>query len=68
MRLFYKIEVDPHPSDDVRDKETPYFWRIVSINVDDPNSKYCTTTAGWAETPEKAFNDALNFYKKYKTN
>lgn len=66
MKLLYRIEIDPHPSDDIADKDKPYFWRLSSINRDNPNSKYCTVTGGWSETPEKAFEDAHNFYKKYK--
>lgn len=64
MNLHYRIEVSLEPNyHDCANK--PYFWRIASLNIDNPNSQYCTTTAGWAETPEKAFEEAKMFYDKY---
>lgn len=57
----YKIEVHTQPN-----KKGEYFWRIASINTENPDSQWCTSTAGWANTPEEAFVEAKRFYDKYK--
>lgn len=61
----YQIEVimTPHYHDN---PNAPYFWRIASINTENPDSQWCTSTAGWAKTPEEAFAEAKRFYDKYK--
>lgn len=65
MKIFYKITVNPEPNyHDSPDK--PYSWMIASIDIDNPNSTYCNSGFGRAETPEKAFEEALNYYNKYK--
>lgn len=57
----YKIDVDltPHPLDH---EENPYFWMIV---VEDEFGSHNTGNCGWAETPEKAFEEALEEFKKF---
>ena len=61
----YKIEVNvtPHYHDS---PNKPYFWRLASINTENPKSDWCTSVAGWANTPEEAFAEAKRFYDKYK--
>lgn len=41
----------------------PYFWCLMSNTGKD----WCNETAGWASTPEKAWEEAISFYKKYGT-
>jgi len=57
----YKIEVHMKP-----DEKGNYFWMIASINTTNPNSQWCNSGAGWANSPEEAFAEAKRFYDKYK--
>ena len=61
----YRVEVGmmPHYHDS---PNRPYFWRLASINTENPDSQWCTCSAGWANTPEEAFAEAKRFYDKYK--
>ena len=53
----YYIEVimTPHPWDS---PNAPYFWVIIK---DGCNTGGC----GWSDTPENAWRDALEYFKKY---
>lgn len=63
----YKIEVNMEPQyHDSPIPNAPYFWRLASINTENPESEWCTSTAGWSNTPEEAFAEAKRFYDKYK--
>lgn len=66
MNWLYKIEIDPHPSDDIKDKDNPYLWKVLCVNRECLNSIYSVVNAGWAKTPEEAFKEAKRFYDKYK--
>ena len=57
MEYEYRIEVcmTPHPWDN---KHKPYYWIIFEGN--------CNAGFGWCETPDKAWEEALAYYKKYK--
>lgn len=65
MKFAYKIDVHMYPSYHDNPKE-PYFWMIASIDTTNPDSEWCNSGAGWAETPEKAWEQALAYYNKYK--
>jgi len=47
------VNMSPHEWDS---KSKPYFWMISKNN--------CNYGHGWSETPEKAWKDALEYYKK----
>ena len=57
----YKIEVHMTP-----DEKGKYFWMIASVNTTNPDSQWCNSGAGWADSPEEAFTEAKRFYDKYK--
>lgn len=65
MKLKHRIEVNVEPNNTLN-PNSPYFWRIASVNIENPDSDWCTTTAGWAISPEEAFAEAKRFYDKYK--
>lgn len=65
MKMFYRIEIYPEPNYSSSSSKS-YFWRVASIDKDNPDFKYCTIIAGWSETPEKAFEEASYFYNECK--
>jgi len=56
----YKIEVGvtPHTHDN---KLQPYYWTIFCFC-----DAWCNEGHGWAKTPELAWSEAYDFYKRYK--
>jgi hypothetical protein len=61
MNPQFKIEVCVTPNEKENVKQ-PYFWVLYKYCGD-----WCNENAGWAETSEKAWNDAFSFYKRYKS-
>ena len=61
MKKIYKIEVMMFPNNEL-DSSKPFFWCIMSNTGKD----WCNETAGWESTPEKAWEEAIRFYRKYK--
>ena len=60
----YSIDVSMTPVEYDNPKK-PYFW-FIKVHV---NRACCNGGHGWAATPEKAWKDALEYYKKaYKEN
>ena len=57
----YKIEVHTRPNE-----KGEYFWMIASIDPTNPESQWCNSGAGWANSFEEAFVDAKKFFDKYK--
>lgn len=57
----YKIEIGitPHYHDN---KHKPYYWIILGFYND-----WCNEGFGWAETPEKAWKEAEEYFKSYKS-
>ena len=63
MKTSYKIEIELCPTD-TTNKDEPYFWSLMSSNEDGWN----VSMAGYAATPEKAFEKVYGYYEKiYKT-
>ena len=60
MNQNYKIEVGVTPS--LKDnKLQPYYWVLFAYYGD-----WCNESAGWATTPELAWNEAYNYFVRYK--
>ena len=59
----YKIGVYMTPSYH-DNKYKPHFWILFKWCGDD----WCNDGCGWAETPEKAWEEAYDFYTKFKIN
>ena len=57
----YKIEVYLYPNNTI-DIAKPFFWCLRSCY----GKEWCTETAGWESTHEKAWKEAYRFYKEYK--
>lgn len=57
----YKIEVSMNPSQ-CNDYKDLYFWCIFGRNSDD--IYWSNFRHGWAKTPEKAWEDAKEYYNK----
>lgn len=62
MKLVYKISVDLAP------QNGKYFWVLQNLNIEANDGGWCTSSAGWADTYDDAWNQAKNFYEKYKIN
>ena len=58
----YKIEIGLRPHYHDNEKE-PYFWCLLTWNV--THKEWYNNGFGWAESPEKAWEQAYIFYKKY---
>ena len=58
----HKIEISMNPNHEDNSAE-PYFWIIRSIDETNPKSDLCTVTAGCAQTTDKAWSEAANYYK-----
>jgi len=56
----YKIEigVTPHYHDN---KLQPYHWTLFAYY-----DTWCNEGSGWANTPTEAWNEAYNFFVRYK--
>ncbi|MCL2216995.1 MAG: hypothetical protein FWB91_08260 [Defluviitaleaceae bacterium] len=55
----YRIEVWVTPSKD-ENPANPYFWILYRYD-----GNWFNQNAGWAKTPETAWQDAYNFYKDH---
>ena len=55
-----QVSFTPHPWDNQKE---PYFWIILKGN-DTKHNAGC----GWAESPQKAWEKANEYYKKYVKN
>ena len=56
----YKIEVGITPN--YKDnKYKPYYWVLFAYS-----GEWCNECFGWAESPEKAWEEAYNFYLSFK--
>lgn len=51
----HEIRVHMHPQE-WDSKDNPYFW-MITING-------CNNGHGWSKTPEKAWEDALEYYNR----
>ena len=58
MKTDYKIEIELYPTD-TSNKEEPYFWSLMSSS----GNGWHTSMAGYAATPEEAFEKVYGYYK-----
>lgn len=64
MKTNYKIEIELCPTE-ITNKDEPYFWSLMSSD----GNGWHTSMAGYAATPEKAFEKVYGYYKKiYRMN
>lgn len=57
----YKIDVRMTPNYE-DNKHKPYFWAVLSST----DGEWANECSGWAETPEKAWEEAHDFYSTFK--
>lgn len=63
MAKIYKIEVMFDVPTDELGSSKPYFWCLLSNTGKD----WCNEACSWESTPEKAWEEAIRFYRKYKS-
>lgn len=65
MSDVYKLEVDltPHTWDN---KYKPYSWCLLKWCEHEGEGTWCNYGFGWAETPQKAWEEGYGFYERYK--
>lgn len=61
VKKTYKIDVRVTPNY-AENKHKPYFWAVLATT----DGEWCNECSGWAETPEKAWNEAYGFYSTFK--
>ncbi|MFV5171084.1 MULTISPECIES: hypothetical protein [Bacillus cereus group] len=62
MQKIYKIEVSITPNHK-DNKYKPYYWVLFVYS-----GEWCNECLGWAESPQKAWEEAYNFYVTFKKN
>ncbi|WP_339782766.1 hypothetical protein NSQ38_15395 [Paenibacillus sp. FSL R7-0313] len=56
----YKVEIGVTPNNSDNNKQ-PYYWVLYVYT-----STWCNEAAGWASTPESAWEEAYRFFTRYK--
>lgn len=62
MRLVYAIEVELA----IRQTNEQYMWILKNLDADQDNSDWCISRIGYADSYDEAWNEAKEFYEKYK--
>lgn len=61
MSLESKYKIEVIVSADESNRHKPYCWGLFHFS-----GEWCNEGGGWAETPHKAWDEAFDFYVKFK--
>lgn len=61
MTNAYKIEIGVTPNSH-ENKTQPYYWNLYAYD-----GIWTNSAAGWASSPDKAWQEAYTFYLRYKS-
>lgn len=60
MKKIYKIEVIMDVPTEELGSSKPFFWCLLS----NTGNEWCNEACSWESTPEKAWEEAIRFYRK----